>query len=184
MKIGLKKGFTLIELLIVIAIIGILAVALLPTILGAPAKGRDAARKGHLSALLSGIETYNLDKGSYPTSTNGCLVASEMKAYVQGGVLPVDPSKATGSPLFASSTEGCTTAGGYGYVKILSGETNKNYLISAFMEIPADANAKEGYGTACTTLGSVCAANGAPTVCAPLTQTTSSPEHCIFMIIK
>ncbi|MBU2524527.1 type II secretion system GspH family protein, partial [Patescibacteria group bacterium] len=34
-----RKGFTLIELLIVITIIGILAVALLPKIVGVPAKG-------------------------------------------------------------------------------------------------------------------------------------------------
>ena len=39
-----KKGFTLIELLIVIAIIGILAVAFVPSVMKAPSKARDAAR--------------------------------------------------------------------------------------------------------------------------------------------
>ncbi len=46
-----KKGFTLIELLIVITIIGILSVALLPSLLGAPAKARDTQRKTTLSDI-------------------------------------------------------------------------------------------------------------------------------------
>ena len=39
-----KRAFTLIQLLIVITIIGILAAALLPSILNAPGRGREAAR--------------------------------------------------------------------------------------------------------------------------------------------
>ncbi|KKR25748.1 MAG: hypothetical protein UT55_C0031G0009, partial [Candidatus Peregrinibacteria bacterium GW2011_GWE2_39_6] len=40
-----KKSFTLIELLIVITIIGILAVALVPRIMGGAPRARDVKRK-------------------------------------------------------------------------------------------------------------------------------------------
>jgi prepilin-type N-terminal cleavage/methylation domain-containing protein len=66
MKKQIKKGFTLIELLIVVAIIGILAVALVPTITDAPARARDAARKASVNSILSSLESYNIDNGSYP----------------------------------------------------------------------------------------------------------------------
>lgn len=72
MKSQLKKGFTLIELLIVVAIIGILAVALVPTITDAPARARDAARKAAVNSILSSLESYNIDNGSYPEG-NFCV---------------------------------------------------------------------------------------------------------------
>lgn len=62
-----KKGFTLIELLIVISIIGILAVALIPSLTGAPARARDLARKAIVSDVINSIATYELDNGSLPT---------------------------------------------------------------------------------------------------------------------
>ena len=71
-KPTLRKGFTLIELLIVVAIIGILAVALVPTITDAPARARDAARKAAVNSVLTALESYNIDNGSYPTG-NFCL---------------------------------------------------------------------------------------------------------------
>lgn len=72
MKMFNKKGFTLIELLIVITIIGILAVAFLPTILGAPAKGRDTQRIADLQKLQKILVVENLDNGTkYPDQTTG-----------------------------------------------------------------------------------------------------------------
>ncbi|MBI5413445.1 type II secretion system protein [Candidatus Peregrinibacteria bacterium] len=53
----LKKGFTLIELLIVIAIIGILTVAFLPTLRGGQASARDAARKAALGSIATVISS-------------------------------------------------------------------------------------------------------------------------------
>lgn len=93
-KISLRKGFTLIELLIVITIIGILAVALLPNIMDAPAKARDATRKAHASAIVSAIVAYNADEGKYPPG--GCLTEANddmdvLKPYLPGGGFPADP---------------------------------------------------------------------------------------------
>lgn len=72
MKKQIKKGFTLIELLIVVAIIGILAVALVPTITDAPARARDAARRAATNNVITALESYNIDNGSYPDG-NFCI---------------------------------------------------------------------------------------------------------------
>lgn len=82
MKSTKAKGFTLIELLIVIALIGILAVALLSAInpLEQLRKGRDSARKADASELLNAIERFYASYQCYPWSFNGatstCSVSS------------------------------------------------------------------------------------------------------------
>jgi prepilin-type N-terminal cleavage/methylation domain-containing protein len=116
----MKKGFTLIELLIVIAIIGILAVAFLPSLLGAPAKGRDATRVEQITKIQTYLVSMALTNPSgLPTS--GCidpaitdantiskLISDKIADF--GGVFPADPS-----PLASANEGGC--AGKYGYIR-------------------------------------------------------------------
>lgn len=83
----MKKGFTLIELLIVIAIIGVLAVALLPTISGGPGRARDAARIAALSNITVAIESYNIDKGEYPGGKGDPAVCLTEAAGTVGALL-------------------------------------------------------------------------------------------------
>lgn len=101
----MKKGFTLIEILIVIAIIGILAVAFVPSILGAPAKGRDAQRIEMLSKISDFLALKYAEGGALPVTIGDnwdtmCILESEdndISTFIKdniasfGGVFPSDP---------------------------------------------------------------------------------------------
>ena len=65
-KLRSPKGFTLVELIVVIMIIGILAATLLPKVMGAPAKARDAGRQADLNALSTALEMHFADNEAYP----------------------------------------------------------------------------------------------------------------------
>ena len=102
----------MIELLIVIAIIGILAVAFIPTMLDAPAKARDAQRISNLKRIGEFIYTEyiatgkelpkNINKAGAPYNnkqTSWCVVPDSLigdsimnNLEFFSGVFPVDPS--------------------------------------------------------------------------------------------
>lgn len=91
-----KKGFTLIELLIVIAIIGVLAVAFLPTLLGAPSKGRDTSRIADLQKIQGVLINHDLGGGAYPDATtwepfDAELVPTLLPEF--GGIVPDGPQE-------------------------------------------------------------------------------------------
>jgi prepilin-type N-terminal cleavage/methylation domain-containing protein len=68
-----KLGFTMIELLIVIAVLGILAVAVLASInpIEQINRGRDTGSRSDAEQLISAIDRYYAAKGYYPWMTNG-----------------------------------------------------------------------------------------------------------------
>lgn len=136
-----KKAFTLIELLIVITIIGILAVALLPSVLGAPARARDAARKADIGNIIKALEVYNSDNQKYPAGDangKGCIGPNSqftvLNAYFQGGKPPKDPQDTN-----AKTIGGCA-AGEYLYCR-LSGAP-AGYYVAANVEVKGDGNAR------------------------------------------
>ena len=65
-----RKGFTLIEMLIVIGIIGILSGFLYPAFMGVQSKAKEAAVKAVMHSVQLGVESYNMENGTYPIANN------------------------------------------------------------------------------------------------------------------
>lgn len=62
-----NSGFTLIELIVVIAIIGVLAVVLIPKFGGFTDSAKISAAKSEARSISTAIETFYSENGEYPT---------------------------------------------------------------------------------------------------------------------
>ena len=97
------RGFTLIELMVVIIILGILAMYVMPKIMGRPDEARQVKARLDIASLETAIKLYRLDNGRYPGTEQGlqALVAQPetgtlAKKWRKGGYLeknrvPKDP---------------------------------------------------------------------------------------------
>jgi len=66
-----RAGFTLVEVMVVVVILGILAVLIVPRVLGRTDEARIAAAKHDISAIMQSLKLYRLDNGRYPTNDQG-----------------------------------------------------------------------------------------------------------------
>jgi len=70
-RIRNRKGFTLIELLVVMVILGMLAALVGPQIFKKVDTGRQSAAKTQIEMLGQALDSYRLDVGKYPTTSEG-----------------------------------------------------------------------------------------------------------------
>lgn len=66
-----NSGVTLIEMMVVILIIGILAVAVVPQLMGRADDAKVAATKADIATILQQLKLYRLDNSIYPSTDQG-----------------------------------------------------------------------------------------------------------------
>ena len=66
-----SRGFTLIELLVVMVILAMLAAIVGPKLFGKVGKGKQSAAKTQIEMLGQALDSYRLDTGHYPTTSEG-----------------------------------------------------------------------------------------------------------------
>jgi prepilin-type N-terminal cleavage/methylation domain-containing protein len=71
-----SKGFTLIEMLIVIVVIAILALIVIPRLLGAGRKAKEATLRGDLHQVRNAIQQFEADCGDYPSAISTLMTAA------------------------------------------------------------------------------------------------------------
>lgn len=194
-KLKSLRGFTLIELLIVIAIIGILTVAFLPTLRGGQASARNAARKATLNDLTIAIERIaNGDiptgvslstaspAGSIPLSPGGCLDFTVGRATTGA-----DLALILGRNPVIQNTNTVTgmCAGGYFYKSFPTTGTANNYLLAVQVEQPVTNGNVSGGNLELDIRGSGLQAIGAfDTWDNVLTRTQGAPTVPIWVVTK
>ena len=70
-----RRGFTLIEMLIVIVVISILAMIVIPRLLGAGRKAKESALRGDLQQLRNSIQQFEADCGDFPALITNLMTA-------------------------------------------------------------------------------------------------------------
>ena len=125
MKKAASSAFTLIELLVVISIIGILAAFIVPNVMGAQDKAKEAAVKAVAHTVQLAVEAYHLENSVYPLSSTISLRSLIDNYLTAGGYMVTIPKNPfTGTEYSVDDHAGQIT---YSY-----DDASNKYLITAF----------------------------------------------------
>lgn len=125
------KGFTLVELMIVIAIIGILAAALFPSLTSYLARGRDSTRLSSVAEISKSILAFSLDNLYLPAPIAPASSGSSM--CVNPVVIVQYLPKFAPDPV-SGRTANCGVIGAYGYGTGTLSSNAKIFTVSALFE--------------------------------------------------
>jgi general secretion pathway protein G len=81
-------GYTLTEMLVVIAIIGLIAAVLTPSLLNQMGRARVKTASLQLETIAAGVELFRTDTGRYPTKQEGLAALVLEPANVEGWTGP------------------------------------------------------------------------------------------------
>ncbi|PAR32982.1 pilin [Vibrio metoecus] len=109
-KNKLQKGFTLIELMIVVAIIGVLSAVAIPAYKSYVAKSEAATAAATVRGLLTNIDMYQQEVGSFPTDITKVGGTTTMNAF---GSIALASTVSGGTATF-TFTDGALKTGGTG----------------------------------------------------------------------
>jgi prepilin-type N-terminal cleavage/methylation domain-containing protein len=100
-----KKGFTLVEMLIVIVVIAILAMTVIPRLMGATRKGKEAALRADLKQIRDSIEQFEANTAAWPPAVTDIMAASSaaISADSDGRGMSVDRMAYTGPYLITGN---------------------------------------------------------------------------------
>jgi prepilin-type N-terminal cleavage/methylation domain-containing protein len=132
-----RTGFSLIEVLMVLAIVGLLMVALFWWLMPQLARGRDGKRKADLNEIKTAFEDYYNDNSCYPPADvlENCG-SLEFRPYLDS--IPCDPDTAQPYAYVPLDPSGCT-----GY-RVLAGLENE--ADPAIEQLSCDTSCGCGFG--------------------------------------
>jgi general secretion pathway protein G len=88
-----RRGFTLIELLIVIVVIAILALIVIPKLMGAARQAKESTLKANLQRIRSAVSHFQADTGVYPAAVSDVVAAATTTTTVGGTTVPANSYK-------------------------------------------------------------------------------------------